>query len=650
MKTVFVILLIGLFCMPLKAVWAKDVEQQVNRMVYYAAPNREVFAVAVCETYAKAALPEYVKYEVLPHYGVEKRGDKIALIVNGQPQFLKGAAAQIMTMSQGSLICDATGVSEDGACVFTLTLAPGTKYEALPVKRRYSFEGSDKVIVTTFVALRVHNKKNPMKLVALDPGHGGSQDLGTTANNIYEKQANLDIALMTRDYLQASGYGVFMTRDQDIDLDLGERAEGPNLLGADIFVSIHNNAFDPTAFDAKAARMYKGTTVLYNSLAAQPAKDLAIAMNDALTDTLRTHEYPVQDRPGLAVLSSTWMPAVLAECTMFPNYGDAKLITDRVNRQKAARAIANSVSSYLEQSQPKFFLAPGALNAGVNSSANAANHNLAVSGGDWIYYCEVAGDTYGGSDSRIYRVRADGSGQVKGETYIVPFNQDSASGLCLLDSWLYYENWSDGQKIYRCSLQGDKKELVADVPARWLQRAGIWLIYAKSEVKTTRVKDNGLYKRSLITGEETRLADGGVENVCADGGYVYYLAAEDGYRLYRVSTNGGIPEKIIDNECASFSVAGGMIYYVNHEDGNRVYSATISGKEQRALMLQPAIGYINAADSQVLYFTRLDKDGLWRLNLQDGTIDTVTRIAGGPINVLGTLVFYRTMFFNDGRQ
>ena len=404
--------------------------QQIGRTVFFATEGREVFGVAIAETYPKKTAPDINKYTVLPSYNMTEQDGQLLITVDGAPIYAAGQSAWRLAEC-GRLIQTVTAENFANRAVFKLKLDENCKYEVLPIKRRYSFPDDNTVMLQTFIAVRAIDSHNPLKLVALDPGHGGTDDRGTTSNNIYEKDVNLDIALMIRDYLCTANIGVYLTREVDVDLDLGPRAEAANLLGADLFVSIHNNAFDAKALSDKAAKMYKGTTVLYNSMAARPAKELAIAMNDKLVDALHTHEYPVQDRPGLSVLNSTWMPAVLAEVSMFPNNGDAKMISDRVNRQKAAQVIAGSVAGYLVERPLPTFLPAGAklLDNTASVASNAANHNLAVYNGDWIYYVEAAGDTYGGSDSRIFRVHPDGSGQVKGETFIEPFCNDSASVL-----------------------------------------------------------------------------------------------------------------------------------------------------------------------------------------------------------------------------
>ena len=81
----------------------------------------------------------------------------------------------------------------------------------------------------------------PKIRVFLDPGHGGS-DTGAIGFGYYEKTANLDIALRTRARLEANGFEVVMRRTGDTNASLDDIVNMANRSGADIFVSIHNNA------------------------------------------------------------------------------------------------------------------------------------------------------------------------------------------------------------------------------------------------------------------------------------------------------------------------------------------------------------------------------------------------------------------------
>ena len=80
-----------------------------------------------------------------------------------------------------------------------------------------------------------------MKTICIDAGHGG-KDPGACAGGVREKDIALDVAKKIRAHLQAVGYGVILTREQDKFVSLGNRAAEANMWGADLFVSVHCNS------------------------------------------------------------------------------------------------------------------------------------------------------------------------------------------------------------------------------------------------------------------------------------------------------------------------------------------------------------------------------------------------------------------------
>lgn len=85
--------------------------------------------------------------------------------------------------------------------------------------------------------------------IYLDPGHGGS-DPGASGNGLLEKDVTLAIALKINDILlkEYAGAETRLSRTTDKTVTLQERTDDANSWGADLFVSIHTNAFDGTAY------------------------------------------------------------------------------------------------------------------------------------------------------------------------------------------------------------------------------------------------------------------------------------------------------------------------------------------------------------------------------------------------------------------
>jgi N-acetylmuramoyl-L-alanine amidase len=87
-----------------------------------------------------------------------------------------------------------------------------------------------------------------MKVVVIDPGHGGAAKVGkSSANNATgpggtkEKTLTLDLGLRLFDALQGHGHEVVLTRDADVNLDLKDRAAVAAHRNAAAFVSLHFN-------------------------------------------------------------------------------------------------------------------------------------------------------------------------------------------------------------------------------------------------------------------------------------------------------------------------------------------------------------------------------------------------------------------------
>jgi N-acetylmuramoyl-L-alanine amidase len=190
---------------------------------------------------------------------------------------------------------------------------------------------------------RSDNKNN--KLVVLDPGHGG-RDTGANGSVLHEKDVNLDIALKAGQILAARKFDVAYTRDSDIYLTLSERANIANELNAAVFVSVHcNSADNPSA---------SGTETYYYASLEDPElfmqKDqrakLASLLQKNLIAQLRLADRGVkQDR--FTVIMNTNMPSALVETAFINNPSEEACLMDSSFRNKAATAIADAITEYM---------------------------------------------------------------------------------------------------------------------------------------------------------------------------------------------------------------------------------------------------------------------------------------------------------------
>lgn len=205
-------------------------------------------------------------------------------------------------------------------------------------------------------------KKNPNgegPLVVIDAGHGGKDGgaLGKDENGeviydedgeiyIKEKDINLAVALKVYRYLDDAGVNVMMTRDEDEFLELRDIADIANEAEAALFVSIHSNSVDgvPEA---------KGTEVLYYDTEGKTeygisSKELADNIFDSMMDTVDMVKRGLKERPGLAVLKWTEMPAALVELGFVTNSEDQEKLIDPGWQEDAAWAIAQGIIESLK--------------------------------------------------------------------------------------------------------------------------------------------------------------------------------------------------------------------------------------------------------------------------------------------------------------
>jgi len=86
------------------------------------------------------------------------------------------------------------------------------------------------------------------KHVVIDPGHGGTESGAVAVNGVLEKNPMLSIGLALRDILTTDyDCAVTMTRETDVNVNLGHRAQIANRAKADLLVSLHHDSGPPSA-------------------------------------------------------------------------------------------------------------------------------------------------------------------------------------------------------------------------------------------------------------------------------------------------------------------------------------------------------------------------------------------------------------------
>ena len=176
------------------------------------------------------------------------------------------------------------------------------------------------------------------KLICIDSGHGGS-DPGATNGGKYEKAVTLAAAKLLKKELEAAGFNVIMTREDDKFLTLAERCIIANREKADIFVSLHCNSAENK--DAHGIETWRYTSV------GATTKQLAENIQCRLIEATGARDRGVKEG-SLYVLKHTRMPAVLAEIGFISNTDESIKLFKTHYQTKIAKAICQGIIDSLK--------------------------------------------------------------------------------------------------------------------------------------------------------------------------------------------------------------------------------------------------------------------------------------------------------------
>lgn len=219
------------------------------------------------------------------------------------------------------------------------------------------------VIITSLLILKVRNTSADVmeympvanKIIVLDAGHGGIDPGAMNKDKtILEKDVNLEITKKLRDLLESSGATVIMTREKDVSLyqedgnktirqkyneNLKNRKKIIDESNADIFVSIHLNAFEQSKYSGAQTFYPKGK---------DDGKELAQFIQDELKRVVdKENNRKIKPRDDIYLLKNTNMPSVLIECGFLSNEKESQLLADSKYQDKIAWAIYVGIQKYL---------------------------------------------------------------------------------------------------------------------------------------------------------------------------------------------------------------------------------------------------------------------------------------------------------------
>ena len=229
-------------------------------------------------------------------------------------------------------------------------------------------------------------------IVALDPGHGGEDPGAIGPAGTREKDVVLRVAHLLRDRINATTVGgnpmrAFLTRDGDYFVPLGTRVEKARRVQADLFVSIHADAFTTPA--ARGAGVFALSQSGASSTAARwlankenqadlvgglnvQSKDrhvqralLDMSTTAQINDSLalgtvllgeignigRLHK-PRVEQAGFAVLKAPDIPSVLVETAFISNPEEEARLRSSAYQQQLADALMRGITRYFAKNPP----------------------------------------------------------------------------------------------------------------------------------------------------------------------------------------------------------------------------------------------------------------------------------------------------------
>jgi len=225
-------------------------------------------------------------------------------------------------------------------------------------------------------------------IIAIDAGHGGV-DPGATGNaGTHEKNITLAVARDLKRLIDAqSGMHAVLTRDGDYFIPLNERYRKAREAKADLFLSVHADAF--ASEDAKGSSVWMLSTRGASSEAARWLADrenradlvggvtldnkdntlAAVLLDLSQSATLEasgavakrvlhslaqvgpTHRGYVE-KANFVVLRSPDVPSILVETAFITNPAEEKRLTSNTQREKLAGAILDGVREYFRSTPP----------------------------------------------------------------------------------------------------------------------------------------------------------------------------------------------------------------------------------------------------------------------------------------------------------
>ncbi|MBI3753190.1 MAG: N-acetylmuramoyl-L-alanine amidase [Deltaproteobacteria bacterium] len=233
-----------------------------------------------------------------------------------------------------------------------------------------------------FVEAQGLKTTSALKIIVIDPGHGGEDTGAIGPSGVKEKDINLEIAKkLEKLILQKMDVKVILTRTDDTFIPLEQRSAIANKSKADLFISIHANAayrkgasgvetyflsFDATDEDAKRAADFENAIVSISNKKQDnknaddlksilmdmaqteflnESSQLAEIIQENLCQTMRRKNRGIKQAPFI-VLAGAAMPAVLVEVGFISNAKEEKRLALPQTQEIIAAAIFKGIIKF----------------------------------------------------------------------------------------------------------------------------------------------------------------------------------------------------------------------------------------------------------------------------------------------------------------
>ncbi len=191
-------------------------------------------------------------------------------------------------------------------------------------------------------------EENPFVIVALDVGHGG-YDPGKVSGDLLEKDLNLTLTAVFQEELLRGGFLPIALRTEDVDFaegkdtyqskksqDLKTRVDKTISMNADLFLSIHCNAFSGES---------KGFQTFYHPMS-EESQQLAEMVQQKVVEEADPTNHRVAEKGEYYVLAEAPCPAITIEAGFLSSEVDKNRLQDEAYQKSLGMGIAKGAAAF----------------------------------------------------------------------------------------------------------------------------------------------------------------------------------------------------------------------------------------------------------------------------------------------------------------